>query len=75
MYFPFQTQSAFELTDIGWNIYKSREKKDLIRNTRTKTVDAYKIKYTFGLTHSFNYTKVVIKRNEYNTHFGNQNRT
>ena len=35
----------FSMGDIGWNVYKSRDKKDMIRNSRAKTVDSYKIKY------------------------------
>lgn len=40
-----KVQSSFEMGDIGWNVYKTRDKKDMIRNSRAKTVDSYKIKH------------------------------
>ena len=39
-----QIQQTFAMGDIGWNVYKSRDKKDMIRNSRAKTVDSYRIK-------------------------------
>lgn len=43
--FMNKIQKTFELGDIGWAVYKTREKKDVIRNSRAKTVDSYKIKH------------------------------
>ncbi|KAK3586114.1 hypothetical protein CHS0354_033236 [Potamilus streckersoni] len=40
-----KVQKVFSLGDIGWKVFKSREKKDWIRTTRAKTVDHYKIKH------------------------------
>lgn len=38
-------QQEFGLGDTGWNVYKSRDKKDWIRTSRAKTLDTYKIKH------------------------------
>ncbi|KAH3863869.1 hypothetical protein DPMN_026873, partial [Dreissena polymorpha] len=38
-------QKTFELGDIGWNVYKTREKKEVIKTSRSRTLDAYKIKH------------------------------
>ncbi|XP_060577563.1 nuclear protein localization protein 4 homolog [Ruditapes philippinarum] len=40
-----KVQKTFEIGDIGWTVYKTREKKDALRNSRAKTLDSYKIKH------------------------------
>ncbi|XP_033747158.1 nuclear protein localization protein 4 homolog isoform X1 [Pecten maximus] len=38
-------QAEFGLGDTGWNVYKSRDKKDWIRTSRARTLDSYKIRH------------------------------
>ncbi|XP_052784162.1 nuclear protein localization protein 4 homolog [Mya arenaria] len=43
--FMNKIQKTFELGDIGWNVYKTREKKDIIKTSRSKTLDSCKVKH------------------------------
>ncbi|KAL5019419.1 hypothetical protein ScPMuIL_005141 [Solemya velum] len=38
-------QSLFNLKDSGWDVYKTRDKKDWIRTSRAKNLDFYKIRH------------------------------
>lgn len=40
----FQIQKEFQLGDTGWNVFQNRNKTGIVRNSRAKTVDSYKIK-------------------------------
>ncbi|XP_067672107.1 nuclear protein localization protein 4 homolog [Haliotis asinina] len=38
-------QKEFSLGDTGWNVFQNRNKTGILRNSRAKTVDSYKIKH------------------------------
>lgn len=40
----YQVQEEFGLPDLGWKVYQNREKSAEIRQSRSKTVNTYKIR-------------------------------